>query len=313
VKFLLIILFLFSRVSFAKCEDQTTTIDSQYEQLKRSVPEDSNEFAIGVTKLLNAAFTPYLISLHDLIRQIPKQEIKNTAKEVSGNIQHSLQTAHPYPAEGEFELDVKFGWEYWSTFDDSDSMVLRGAHTAFSKNTMYKLHLALLTMGTLERLNSSPQLEPSISRSHNLRQERTYTKTDIWFQMFFAYLSVMQSAAALLADQVEGWTSEQMLKEIMSPGDDCLGLVVHHSLLLPPRLLGEKGSDFYRRRPLVEENHRLVFSPDFWNFLKHKRMKFALEEKKRYEFMKGCPVAHKMEGLDFRGAAKVLGCGYVCL
>lgn len=289
-----------SAPAFAKCEDEVS-IDVQYEKLTKS-NLTRNELDTGITQLLNAAFTPYLVSLEKLIREVPAKDIRETAKQVSARIK-DLDRRHVQPPAGS-EFDGRFEGEFMSLIKITDNLPLRSSFTGFSKEAVRKFHLAVLTTAVLERDHSSPYLERSINRSHNLRARQTYTETDMWMQMYFGYLSAMQSAAAFTAERVGNWTAEQMLKEVMRPGSDCLSPVLLHSLMLPPRMLGENGPDYYRRGVLSESGDRLVLSTDFKDFLKTSRLNFL--EKKVYEYGKGCPVAHKTPGMDQPGLQKFL-------
>lgn len=300
MKSVVIILFAFSAAAFAKCEDDVS-IDAQYENLRKS-KLTQNELDTGITQLLNAAFTPYLVNLEKLIREIPQKDIHKTAKQVSAQIKELVRRHIQPPAGSGF--DGRFEGEFVSVIKITDSLPLRSSFTGFNKEAVRKLHLAVLTTAVLERDHSSPQLEPSISRSHNLRARQTYTETDMWMQMYFGYLSALQSAAAFTAERVGNWTAEQMLKEVMRPGSDCLSPVLLHSLMLPPKMLGQNGPDYYRRGVLSESGERLVLSMDFKDFLKTNRLNFL--EHKVYEYGKGCPVAHKTPGVDQPGLQKFL-------
>lgn len=301
--YLIAFLVFFSAPAFAKCETEVT-LDQEFTELRAERQADEisdSEYKAQVTRLLNSAFTPYLMKLKEIVKTLPVSDLRSISKNVKKSIT-------PFDTHRELKADAGF-YEFDALFTGHERgpyhrmFNLRASYTDFNKIPMRKLLVAALTMSRVEQLYLRDDLPTTITRSEELRESATFTRSNLQHQMYYAYLSVLQSAAAFTADQVPGWTAEKMVKEVMSPGEHCLSVVVMHSLIAPPRLLGEYGTEFYRRNPVEEDGAgRLIMSKDFRAFMKYHRDSFPVRaHSSHFEHLKGCPVAHKSPGLEQPG------------
>lgn len=302
--YLIALLVFFSAPAFAKCETEVT-LDQEFTELRAERRKDGisdSEYKVRVTQLLNSAFTPYLIKLKELVKTIPVSELRSMAKDLKESIK-------PFDIHRELKADAG-PYDFDALFTGHESapyprrqINLRASYTGFNKSPMRQLLVAAMTMVRIEQLYLWDNEPSSILESEELRDSATFARTNLPHQMYYAYLSVLQSAAAFTADPISGWSAEAMLKDVMSPGPECLSVVVMHSLIAPPRLLGEYGTEFYRRNPVEDHGSgRLTMSRDFREFMKHHRENFPVRaHSSHFEHLKGCPVAHKSPGLDQPG------------
>jgi hypothetical protein len=277
--------------AFAKsCEDEAGTVDERFEKLKANGLSDK-ENSVAHTKLLNEAYTPFLKEFESRVYRIPIQKMKELAKElVEFNHDHEVvRERRLRPLENDFNASFKAMLMNSATGDG----YLIAPYTEFNRKAMTKLFAAVTVLSRLTDAGDLTLPESTTAGAQNLLEERTYAETDFETQMHLSYHALMQSVAALTADPVTNWLPEAMLKNVMKPQGACPSLVVMHSVMLPPRLLGENGNRFYREHAVEDVGNRLMVTADFRSFIKFQKDEFAKKEgHKYYEFMHGCPVGH---------------------
>jgi hypothetical protein len=298
--YLIAILLFFSVPAFAKCENEVT-IDQRYTQLRQqkvSGEIDEVEYEVGVTGLLNEAFTPYLVYLNNIIQRVERNEIEEMGQVYSDEISTANHRSDPLVHSANSDFNAAF-IGFRKVFLTGRPRSVMAPYTEFNSTEMHRLLVAVKVMMFFEDKYARPEEIRSIDESRRLRDQTTFSRDSIATQMYFAYLSTLQSAAGLTADPIEGWTADEMVRDVMSRGKDCIGMVALHSLMAPPRLIGANGTYFYRANPVEVNDGRLTMTKDFRGFLRKQKAEFAANYiKKDYEHMKGCPVAHSTNGLS---------------
>lgn len=282
----------------ATCEENVT-IDQKYLEVKKS-EASTKEKNVAITHLLNEALTPYLKTLHDKVTQLSKPEIIKERRKFS---MHPSRRASSrwYPTSAPIEArGQRVGFEGLVFFEGGVGHLHDGPYTSFNEATMTRVTLAANIFEALiiSRFSANA-LE--MEQSYQLRKERTFADVEMNEQMFFGILSTIQSVAALTANPVADLSSEQLLREVITQRGDAPSLVVLHSLVLPPALLGITGNRLYVLHPLERTNKGITFHPAFRAYMKGERDVFMARGHDAYEFGNGCPVAHCRNGSERSG------------
>lgn len=279
------------------CEAQMT-IDQRYNLVEESDLTKTQK-SVKYTQLMNEAFSPYLVQLHNELIKVSPEKIRALAKKLSEEPRHWTVLAGQVVAGQRKGLSAQF--KASTEFYNHRHSGIRTPYTDFSKEVMTKLGLALTVAMHLSNTNSTLDSDRSILESREFRCARSFVRDDANNQMYIGFASVAQSAAALIAEEVPGWTAEEMLKEVMTQSGKISSAVVIHSIMLPPELLGPYGDTNYFPAPMVQNDRGLTMSPEFRNFIKQKRDEFAARRAYPFEFGHGCPVAHNRPGQERSG------------
>jgi hypothetical protein len=277
------------------------------DRLRLAQSLESKEKTIELTKMLNEAFTPMLKSIYDktramdaktiskIIEKLPKTQYSYITNPRAMQISRGLFTlgfnglfigngSIDLPKQDDEENDFNENYFYF---------------TEFNKTAMGKLLRAVVVV---KKITQSMDLhnDQMIEDNWDLLSEHTHSKTDMDETFHFAFLSVLQSTSALTGDPIGELTADQIVKEVMAQKGNKPSLVVMHSLLLKPGLLGRNGDHVYFKDPIeISSTGELTFSKNFMEFLKYHRAKF-LQNDPRYsqdnEFGHGCPVGHRTCG-----------------
>lgn len=276
--------------AFAKfCEDDVLPIDERYKKLQQN-GQSEKENSVAYTKLLNETFTPYLQALESATYRVPIKSFRDAAKILAQKLDE-VPSPYRFVKGDTFEFNARFD-ALFNTGAIGNGYLI-APYTKFNRTAMRKLMIATMVMAEMQTATNELYVSQSkLGDSENLRDDRTYAENDMDTQMYLSYHAVLQSVAALTADPVPNWLPETMMKNVLKPQGTCPSLVVMHSLMLPPALLGANGNHWYRKNPVEDVGQRLMVTSDFRSFIKHHRDKYAERQLKRYEFMHGCPVGH---------------------
>jgi hypothetical protein len=260
------------------------TLDDRY--------EDSGKSSVEITNLLNKAFSPFLKSLHQSITHLPLEDVHEAARlfESARRRERVPALTRDHRAKGfnaAFKGNIYF---YPYGLHDFDA-----PFTDFSAGAMAKFDRALYVTEYLMRKKFHPRHDRTLLESGQLRSERTFAGEELEKQFYYGFLSAAQSVGALIADPVGPFNAEELLRKVMSPNGRKLSLVVMHSLMLPPRVLGPNGNFVYFKNALEFRDGRLTFSPAYAGFIKRFREEFFADERPDpCEQGHGCPVGHKL-------------------
>ncbi len=250
------------------------------------------------THLLNAAFSPYLIAIHNEITAMSAERIQDLNRKYAGEVGFRRAKTSRLERGVDLGFDSAFIGERYIHGHYTNE--LPAPYNKYNEDVMARLGRAVYLVATMVRKNLrvKPETDRALSESFDLRCKHTYAGDAVELQMYDAYLSVLQAAAQLTSDPVEGLNPEQLLYAVMSQQSKKPSLMVQLALMMRPKILGENGNYRYFADALDRRGGEITFSSGFRAFQKRHRDEFlAFEEPALpYELGHGCPVAHVLPG-----------------